>query len=456
MGRNRYKLPLKITWFFLTTLVFLFFSAATVLAQTPEEERQALEQELKALDEQATKIENDIKATQKEKQTLQNQITTLQNKIKKLDVEIRQGNLMIEDLKIQVTETEGAIERTTTKLGQTKEELKSLLRILYQENQRSGFEVFLEKSSLSDFFGNVANIETLNVKISQSLDRVKSLKTSLEDEKNSLDQEQEDMQKIIGVQLLQKQANESNKKQQETILAVTKGKETLYQQYLKETQEKAAQIRSRIFELIGVQKAPTFGEAYDIAKFVSGITGVRPAFLLAIFTQESNIGKNVGQCYLADASTGEGIRSVTNKREPRTMSVKRDVPLFLSITKELGRDPYNTPVSCPLSYGTGGAMGPAQFIPSTWVVYRDKVKTITGKAADPWDIRDAFLAAGLYLEDLGAASNEWRAAMRYYSGATWNWYEEKYGNSVIALANQYENDIKELEKQLGIKNATRE
>ncbi|GAH47901.1 unnamed protein product, partial [marine sediment metagenome] len=57
----------------------------------------------------------------------------------------------------------------------------------------------------------------------------------------------------------------------------------------------AAEIRARIFELIGVPKAPTFGEALDIAKYVEGITGARPAFLLAILQQESAIGKNVGQ-----------------------------------------------------------------------------------------------------------------------------------------------------------------
>jgi hypothetical protein len=37
-------------------------------------------------------------------------------------------------------------------------------------------------------------------------------------------------------------------------------------------------------------------------------TGVRPAFLLGILTQESNLGKNVGSCYLKDPSTGAGIR----------------------------------------------------------------------------------------------------------------------------------------------------
>jgi len=86
-------------------------------------------------------------------------------------------------------------------------------------------------------------------------------------------------------------------------------------------------------------------------------------------------------------------------------------------------------------YGWGGAMGPAQFIPSTWVLYKDKLKTIVGKPADPWDVKDAFLASGLLLGDNGAALNEWKAAMRYFSGSSWTKYEESYGNLVIARTN---------------------
>jgi membrane-bound lytic murein transglycosylase B len=196
-----------------------------------------------------------------------------------------------------------------------------------------------------------------------------------------------------------------------------------------------------------VPKAPTFGEALEIAKFVSKITGIRPAFLLAVMTQESNIGKNVGQCYLVNFSTGEGVRAGTNKKEPRTMNPKRDIPYFLSITQDLGRDPHNTPVSCPMSYGWGGAMGPAQFIPETWVKsgYGQKVKEITGRQADPWNINDAFLAAGLYLKDLGGLQNEFKAAMRYFSGNSWSKYEEFYGRSVLSIASQYEEDIKAIE-----------
>ena len=259
---------------------------------------------------------------------------------------------------------------------------------------------------------------------------------------------------MVKIQTLQREESARIKKTQEYYLGLTE-KEYQKQKKEKEEVEKiAAEIRARIFELIGVPKAPTFGEAYEIAKYVERVTGVRPAFLLAVLTQESNIGKNVGQCYLKNPSTGEGVVISSGKKVSRVMKPmglpgrKGDVEDFLKITKELGRDPYNTPVSCPMSFGWGGAMGPAQFIPSTWMIYRDKLKEITGRPADPWNIKDAFLAAALYLADYGAAKKtynaEWRAAMIYFSGST-NPRYSFYGNSVMKIAAGYEADIKAIQ-----------
>jgi hypothetical protein len=133
------------------------------------------------------------------------------------------------------------------------------------------------------------------------------------------------------------------------------------------------------------------------------------------------------------------------------MKPDRDQQPFLAITKGLGMDTDITPVSCPMhdsngdQIGWGGAMGPAQFIPSTWMGWKDKVSAITGKTANPWDIRDAFIAAALKLKAGGAGtkSGEWAAAMLYFSGST-NVRFRFYGDSVVAMANQYQIDIDSL------------
>ena len=105
------------------------------------------------------------------------------------------------------------------------------------------------------------------------------------------------------------------------------------------------------------------------------------------------------------------------------MKPTRDIVPFTDITLNLGRDPYKTLVSCPIasagSSSWGGAMGPAQFIPSTWKLIKARVATALGVVnADPWNPRDAIMASALFLKDLGAVGDSYtaqiKAACKYY------------------------------------------
>ncbi len=438
---------------FCTLILLLVLPNFQTFAQTSAEEREELERELEELEKQIAEIDQDVKRTEQEKKTLENQIYLLRSRINKLDLQIYQGNIMIKDLGVQIIDTEGSIEETSFKIKDSRKHLARILQLIYESDQKSLIEILLSEEELSDFFNDLVALESLSIESGDLLENIENLKVRLEGQKDSLDNEKQDLENLVVLQTVQRRESSVIKKDKDWLLHLT---ETEYQKYLsekQETEQKAAQIRARIFELIGIPEAPTFGEAYEIAKYVSGITGVRPALLLAVLTQESNIGKNVGQCYLKNPSTGSGVVVYSGKSVAKVMKPSRDVSPFLDITQALGRDPYNTPVSCPMSYGWGGAMGPAQFIPSTWNIYKDRLYDITGKPGDPWSIKDAFLAAGLYLSDYGATkqtyNGEWRAAMIYFSGTSlrtkYNGYGF-YGDSVMAITKRYESDIAALEK----------
>ncbi len=446
------RLP-KIILLSILILVFLLPNFLVLAEMTPLEEREALEEELRQLEEQIAQYEEDIEKTGVEKKTLQNQIYILKSKISKLNLQIYQSNIVIKDLGYQIKDTEGSIEQTSFKIVGSRENLAKILQQIYEEDQKSLVEIFFSEKELSDFFDNLIQLEALNDKSQELLKSIKNLKIFLEDQREILDEEKVNLESVVRLKILQKQESEVAKTEKDYFLELT---EIEYQEHLKKkevVEKEASEIRSRLFELIGVSEAPTFGQALDMAEYVEAVTGVRPAFLLAVLTQESNIGKNVGQCFLKNPVTGDGVVAYNGREISRVMKPSRDVLPFLEITKELGRDPYNTPVSCPMSYGYGGAMGPAQFIPSTWMIYKDRVKEIIGKAADPWNIKDAFMAAALYLKDYGAAkqtyNDEWKAAMIYFSGTSrrtaYNGYGF-YGDSVLKITAGYEDDIKALEE----------
>ncbi len=400
--------------------------------------KKLLEQCADYYDQQSAQIAEDLTKTSQQKNTLQNQISTLKKKVQNIEYQINQGNLMVKDLGIQITDTQVSIVKTSSEIGDSQKQIAAILRALYEEDQKPAFVVLLE-GNLSDFFSNLVYLESLNSKMNNLIESTKNLKSYLESQINKMDNEVGQLQKTIALQGLQKKENEQNKKEQEQYLKLT---EAQYQEQLKEKQEtelKASKIRAQLFQIVGVSKAPTFGEALEVAKTAAAMAGVRPAFLLAVISQESAIGRNVGQCVLVDPNTGAGKKISSGASIIRVMKPTRDVQPFLQITAALGRDPYNTPVSCWISdyrggvpYGWGGAMGPAQFIPSTWNLFTDRLRSLLGQAPDPWGIKDSFVASGLYLSDLGASaqtsSKESSAASRYYGGSS------AYARSVMSRA----------------------
>ena len=86
-------------------------------------------------------------------------------------------------------------------------------------------------------------------------------------------------------------------------------------------------------------------------------------------------------------------------------------------------------------------MGPAQFIPSTWVLYINRIARAIGiPTPNPWNPEHAFVAASFLLIDNGAVAgsytSEKTAACKYYSGGSCgsSRYANTYGTSVMAKA----------------------
>jgi membrane-bound lytic murein transglycosylase B len=230
----------------------------------------------------------------------------------------------------------------------------------------------------------------------------------------------------------------------QTLLDISKQKEDAYKKLAAAKKTQADRIRSALFSLAGISQKIEFGIALQYANEVKSKIGVDPAFLLAIMTQESNLGANVGQCYVTNPDTGAGVGKNSGTVFANVMNPARDVSLFLSITADLGFNAFKTAVSCPIAgvKGYGGAMGPAQFIPSTWNLFAERLKNILGYEANPWAPRDAFMASGMYLGDLGAIgtsqSAQNKAACKYYGSGGGSC---SYSRNVMKLKNDIQANI---------------
>lgn len=382
-------------------------------------------------DQQAAAIAQDLTKTAAQKNTLSTAISKLKKNIQSLEANISQGKIMVKDLNLQISDTSESIDKTSADIEDSQNQISSILQSIYEEDQKPAFFILLE-GNLSNFFGNMVYLESLNSKVGDLLESTKKLQTYLQDQKEKMGGEVIQLQKTIALQTLQKQENEQNKKQQDEYLQMT---EAQYQAQLREKQEaekNSAKIKSMLFQVVGITKAPTFGEAISIAKYISSLISIRPAFLLAVISQESALGRVVGNCLLTNTTTGEGKKTSTGAYMPKVFNKNgyhpNDLSYFLQITSSVGRDPLNSMISCD----GFGSMGPAQFLPATWWLFVDRLKAKLGHTADPWVVQDAFAASAMYLTDLQARyGTEAMAAQRYNgSGAA----AVRYSKTVMTRA----------------------
>lgn len=410
---------------------FGFFGNLAVAQTTAVGERRAqLERELADLEKQIDTQRSILTTKQNESVSLQRDVDILNAKIKKSELSIKARNLAISNLSEDIGNKSSLITKYTNTIEQERESIAELLRQTDELDSYSLTEVVLSGQNFSQFFQDIGPFIAIKASLKKSITDIAGVKEKTQEEKDELEEKKAEQVSLQTLQQLEKRRTEQEQAQKKQILSVSKGLESLYKQIVSSSEKNAAKIRAELFTLQGSAAIP-FEKALQYAKTVSGVTGVRPALILGIIAEESNLGQNVGK----------GNWRVDMKNP-------RDTVPFQDITRRLGLNPDTMPVSKKPWYGYGGAMGPAQFIPSTWVLFEKRIADATGhNPPNPWDPYDAFMAAGILMKDNGAskgtASAERLAALRYLAG--WTNATKKayafYGDDVMDLAAKYQRQI---------------
>ena len=416
----------------LAVLIFFFVYGNPVSAQTSAvgERRAQLERELANLEKQIDAQRGILSRKEKESVSLQRDVDILNAKIKKSELSIKARNLAIQNLSEDIGDKETLIKRFESKIDQERELISELLRQTNELDSHSLAEIMLGGRNFSEFFEDIGPFIYINEALKKSISEIAGVKDKTQSEKEVLVDKKAEQVSLQTLQQLEKRRTEQEQAKKKQILTVSKGVESLYKKFVASIELNATKIRAELFTLQGSAAIP-FEKALEFANIASKKTGVRPALILGVIAEESNLGENVG--------TGSWRVD---------MKAPRDTEPFLDITRRLGLDPDKMPVSKKPWYGYGGAMGPAQFIPSTWVLYEERIAKATGhNPPNPWDPFDAFMASALLLMDNGADKGtpaaEKLAALRYFAG--WANASKKayafYGDDVMDLAEKYQRQI---------------
>ncbi len=426
------------------------------------------------LQSQLSSLESQINGTQTTLNTLHTQHRTLQRDINIFDAQIRRARLQVRATQIAIEQLSTNIHTHSNTIGsltkQLESEQESLAQILRQTQTIDDYsivDVALSSQNVSSFFQDLDAFSSIKRALSVSFTKITDTRARTVNEKQTLQGQLAQQVQLKQIQILEQRKIQTQESQKRSILRKTKGKEGAYQSLITSQKKTAAQIRSELFTLRGSAAIP-FGKALQYAKVAQRATGVRAAVILGVLKQETDLGQHLG--------TGNWKKD---------MAPRRDQPVFVYITKTLGLDPNLMPVSRKPSYGWGGAMGPGQFIPSTWVCYGGFINTRTGNCSNsrhklswnafwqgpwkyvaikdrvrkllnsgvpsnPWNNQVAFMATAMLMADNGAGAGTYRAerlaALRYFAG----WVHARnpayafYGDGVMGYAGQFQKMIDQL------------
>lgn len=414
---------------------FNYDKPVPVLAQQSVSERRAeLERQLAQLEQEIKQQQQILEGKKNQRVSLERDVAILNAQIAQAKLSIKARGLIIERLNDDISVKQKKIGVLSRKIEDEKSAMAELIRKLDDADSYTLLEILLSNKKFSEFFVDTDSYHMVKESLRETYLAYDTAKGATEEEKQDLEDKRHEQTDLLGIQQLQKKRIEEQEQEKRKILALAKGEESAYQKLLKDKEKNANAIRTELFSLRG-SAAISFEKAYQLVKEVGAKTGVRPALILGIIAEESNLGENVG--------TG-------NWRVD--MKAPRDTVPFEELCRRLGLDPDKMPVSKKPWYGYGGAMGPAQFIPSTWVLYESKIAALSGSAVpNPWNPRDAFFASGILMKENGAAAGtraaERLAALRYLAGwtnATKPAYAF-YGDDVMALADKYQKQIDILE-----------
>jgi len=355
-----------------------------------------------------------------------------------MESSLQKTSLALTEINESVNAKQQEISVKEFEITERKKILMEYVRKLNLMDKKTFLEILMEKPRISEYFREMESIVAFESRIKEMLNILSEKKVGLVEEREALKDEQDEQTSLYAMQEDQRIALERNRGDRADLLAETESEQYKLDNAISKQQDVANRLTAELTSMQSLGEKIDFSQALGDAQVVSRLTGVRTAFLLGVLRVESNMGNNVGGGrYRTDMNPAQWDR-------------------FKSICDSLGYDPDTKPVSRKPCYrdssgncgGWGGAMGPAQFMPSTWMGYKDQVAQVNGhNPPDPWNLQDALTAMGLKLAKVpGVTSHdrkaEHKASSIYLAGGNWERFGW-YGDRVLKYADQFDAQIKE-------------
>jgi len=385
----------------------------TALSQRLEECKKTY---LKEKEEAQSRLENIKTEEFKTKTTL----SRLDRALAEINFEIAELNLNIESIEKEIKKREKAISELEGKLRDYIQVLEAILKAIYEYDQESSLELLIFGNTLSEVFQKFEELERMREALRSTILDIKKAKLKLEEEKNNLEEAKKTKLELKSLREIRRQSLLLSRREQASILQkLAQAKTPLERemvrieaelQQLKIAMEK---IRSYLLKWTLTGNI-TWSSIFKAVSNASAMTGVREALLLGVLQAETRFGQNLGKAgrtkeYCIDRWGGSS----------------REYDALVQICSRFGYDPNNVPMS------RSCAIGPSQFLPSTWLAYERLCPGIY----NPWDLNHAVLATACYLNRNGATSGNESGALFVYNQSS------SYVKAVLSYAETWQEII---------------
>lgn len=181
--------------------------------------------------------------------TLSNDVLLLDNRITKTELDIERAKAGLDTTKLTIESLQQQIDEQNKRMGKQRDSAGDLIRRIHQSDSVPTFEVLLSRPSLSSFFDLLEAEKKLQRQLSDSMEKVKDYKQSLETTRKDLDAKR----------LVLEQQKKALKKQQEklqeernfkiSLAAETKNKQSEYERMLYELNQQQQSTADEIATL---------------------------------------------------------------------------------------------------------------------------------------------------------------------------------------------------------------
>ena len=251
-------------WLFLTLPVHAQSSVLDLNAQI-----QAKKEAQQKLAQQMAEYRAKILTTQKKAASLSNQINLLESNIVKTGLEIKTKELEAEQLALETQLVERQIKEEEKRVQGTLTDMARVLREVHKYDDRKYVEIVLAENTFSEVFDQLFYTERLANNLKDKLETVKSIRDTLNVNRQSLTSKQDEAEKRKENLAVLQTSFTQEKRAKEALFGKTKSTEGEFRELLEQLRGAAASIDS---DIVTLEK--NIRQTLDFADKLAGDTSI--------------------------------------------------------------------------------------------------------------------------------------------------------------------------------------